>query len=239
MIYKASGKTGIYNKDEIEGLKEIASKTSKERLLNIIYELSETENDIKMSSQKIIMFQTGIIKLCMVHTGEGLEEIEARLTKIENAIKTGAIQVSNSNQVKSVAKPVAAAKPVSAQEPKTVVKNLKQGPIEQGWGDVVNNFKSAGKIMLYTNLINTKAKEVNDMTVGIEFPNGLTSFGKTVLEKPENISEIEKQVSIVCGKPMRIKLIDAKNVVNNVEESSNSIENFAKDQSLPFNIIEE
>lgn len=32
--------------------------------------------------------------------------------------------------------------------------------------------------MLYTNLMNTNAKEINDMTVGIEFPKGLTSFGK-------------------------------------------------------------
>ena len=64
--------------------------------------------------------------------------------------------------------------------------------------------------MLYTNLINTAAKEINDMTLGIEFPNGLTAFGKTVLEKTENMNELVKQVSIEAGKEMRIKLIDLK-----------------------------
>ena len=41
--------------------------------------------------------------------------------------------------------------------------------------------------MLYTNLMNTRAKKLNDMTVGIEFPKGLTPFGKTVLEKQKKI----------------------------------------------------
>ena len=36
--------------------------------------------------------------------------------------------------------------------------------------------------MLYTNLLNTNAVEIDDMTVGIEFPKGITPFGKTVLE---------------------------------------------------------
>ena len=31
--------------------------------------------------------------------------------------------------------------------------------------------------------MNTKAKEINDMTVGIEFPNGMTSFGKNCFRK--------------------------------------------------------
>ena len=33
-------------------------------MLDIVYQLSELENDIKWSSQKTIMFQTGIIKVC-------------------------------------------------------------------------------------------------------------------------------------------------------------------------------
>ena len=71
-------------------------------------------------------------------------------------------------------------------------------------GDLVF-FKNNGKIMLYTNLLNTNAVEINDMTVGIEFPKGITPFGKTVLEKPENKTEISNQVSIACGKEMHIK----------------------------------
>ena len=37
---------------------------TKERMINIIYDLSTLQNDMKWSSQKLIMFQVGIIKLC-------------------------------------------------------------------------------------------------------------------------------------------------------------------------------
>ena len=42
------------------------------------------------------------------------------------------------------------------------------------------------------------------MTIGIKFNKGLTSFGKKIIEMPENMSEITKQVSIEMGKQMRM-----------------------------------
>lgn len=89
--------------------------------------------------------------------------------------------------------------------------------------------------MIYTNLINTNAKEINDLTLGIEFPNGLTAFGKTVLEKPENMQELVKQVSMEAGKEMRIKLIDLK--ASNVDENSNNSTGLS-DLGIDINIID-
>ena len=92
--------------------------------------------------------------------------------------------------------------------------------------------------MLYTNLLNTNATEINDMTVGIAFPKGLTAFGKTVLEKTENITEIEKRVSMEFGKPMKIKYIDESKKEKCESDKINPIENFAQDFDLPLNIID-
>ena len=64
LIYKTGTKLEIYSENEIAQIKELADKTTKERLINIIYELSNLQNDMKWSSQKLIMFQVGIIKLC-------------------------------------------------------------------------------------------------------------------------------------------------------------------------------
>ena len=36
----------------------------KNRLVDLVYQLSELENNIKTSTQKTIMFQAGMIKLC-------------------------------------------------------------------------------------------------------------------------------------------------------------------------------
>ncbi len=65
LVYKATQKLDLYSAEELNSIKELAQEADKSRLLNIIYELSELENNIKWSSQKTIMFQTGIIKLCM------------------------------------------------------------------------------------------------------------------------------------------------------------------------------
>lgn len=102
------------------------------------------------------------------------------------------------------------------------------------WSNVINNLKQLGKVMIYTNLINTNAREINDLTLGIEFPNGLTAFGKTVLEKPENMQELVKQVSIEAGKEMRIKLIDLK-ASNKLEAKS---DNGLSSLGIDINIID-
>ena len=70
---------------------------------------------------------------------------------------------------------------------------------------------------------------------GIEFPKGLTSFGKTTLERPENMQELVRLVSLEYGKEMQIRLLD------NVEKSkpqANSVDDLIKSLDVPFNIIE-
>ena len=64
LLFKSTSKTETYSKDEIEDIKSLANKTTKENLINLICNLSEIENSMKLSTQKLIIFQTGIIKLC-------------------------------------------------------------------------------------------------------------------------------------------------------------------------------
>ena len=95
------------------------------------------------------------------------------------------------------------------------------------WPKVVNNLKTKGKITLFTNLMNTKAVEINDMQLGIV---GLTAFGKTVVEQPTNKLEIEKAIAQESGKTMQIKVEEPQNIV---QKTSNL--NF----DIPINIIDE
>ena len=106
------------------------------------------------------------------------------------------------------------------------------------WPEIINNLKSQGKMGLYTNLIGTVATEINDMTIGIEFPNGMTTFGKTILEKPENTKVISDLVSIAKGKEMHIKYIEGGNNAQGPQSNVETIENFANGMDLPFNVIE-
>ena len=249
LIYKSSGKLDLYSDKELEEIKKISEKVSKEKLIDLVYQLSELENNIKWSTQKLIMFQAGIIKLCNKQadiTG-GLEE---RVEKIEKYLKSGNMvtKPNNINTTQNSVNRVVVNNTSSNSsninnkintQIKSTQNNIKKfsNKSEEYWPQIVNDLKSNGKIVLYTNLINTKAKELNDMTVGIEFPNGLTSFGKVVLEKQENIREISNLVSMACGKEMQIKYIT--NVPQEVQmNSEEDIQNLANESDIPFNIVD-
>ena len=101
------------------------------------------------------------------------------------------------------------------------------------WGKVIDTLKEERKPMLYSNLLNTKGVLIDDMTFGIEFPNGLNSFGRSVIERPENLAELKRLVSIQCKKDMRIKLIDNK---ANTKPQENAMPNI--DLGIDINIVE-
>lgn len=224
LVTKIGKQPEIYNKEETEKINQIAEKASKERLLKIILKLSEMENKIKQSTQKTIIFQTGIINLCVNEETKGLEErIKALENKMQNGILTNtATQIQNQTP-REISTPKENTK-TQKEENKTIEKNNKQTIEEKNeepptistenlksqefWPNILQQLKSNGKVMIYANLLNSRAIELNDMTIGIEFQGGLNDFRKRLLEQNENKKEIEKLVSIACGKEMQIKYID-------------------------------
>ena len=52
LVFKSSGSLSLYNETELAKIKEFADKASKDKLLKIIYSLSELSNDLKMTTQK-------------------------------------------------------------------------------------------------------------------------------------------------------------------------------------------
>lgn len=253
LVYKSSKKLDLYSETELKNIEELSNKFSKEELLGIIYTLSNLENDIKYSSQRLILFQVGIIKLCSgqvekenntnIDSNE-IKNLQNKITNLEMKIAgLGSSSINKpSNYVEnSVQRPQKTE--IKKQESKPQiqtrpVQNISTGEKLETWPKIVNELKEAGKIMLYTNLINSIARKENDLIITIEFPKGLTPFGKTVLEKSENISEIERRISMECGKPMKVKYIDAK--ANNTAQvtKQNPIESFAEDNGIPFNVVE-
>ena len=256
LIYKVSKKLDIYSEDEKKQIQEISEKTSKEELINIIYKLSELENKMRLSSQKTIIFETEIIKLCM---NQDTKSLEGRIEKLEKKIQSGTNIISEGkNEPKS--KQQVATKNMQKKDPeetlqknkeekiitkKEIEKGSEDGNKLEGWQKVLENLKKQGKVILYANLINTEAVEENDMTIKIKFYSGLNSFRKELLEKSENMSVLTKEVAIMCGKTMHIKLEDAstsnakqEKVETNKEEEEQEKSDLM-DLDIPINIIEE
>ena len=254
LLYKATNHVELYSEEEKAKVKEISETVEKERLINLVYAFSELENEMKFSTQKTIIFQAGIIKLCrkltVNHNSHNNDaDLEQRIEKIENYLRRHTGNASGYRQ-QPTATEVKMAYNISPSATQTTPKNEKKtsgsskkmetstysSKVEEYWPQIVRDLKQNGKIVLYTNLMNTRAREINDMTVGIEFPNGLTSFGKTVLEKQENIKELTHLVSMASGKPMNIKYIT--NVGNTGETKEPNIKSIANDSDIPFHVIE-
>ena len=255
LVYKSSKKAELYSEEEIKEMDDMLNGVSSERLVNLIYSLSEIQNNMKLTTQKSILFQAGMIKLCYNNASSKDSSIgtdsnlEKRIEKIENYLKSNGTRNIETNIIKpSYISNNIEAKPkgVASEEKTNVVKskineNNKvsyQGKIEDSWPKIVNDLKQNGKIVLFSNLMDTKATQLNDMTVGIQFPKGINAFGKTILEKQENIHELTRLVSIACGKQMNIKYIDTS--TSNVIEDSveNDIKNLVNDSDISFNITD-
>lgn len=244
LISKVGKKLELYNEEELQKINALAEKAEKDRLLNIIFKLSEMENRLKQSTQKTIIFQTGIINLCVNEETQSLEErIKALESKIQNTkstddnitipknIKTtpiatnenitvGAALRENFVQQNSLNANCPPKTKKQKQEPNIQTSNLKS---QEFWPNILQQLKESGKVMLYANLLNSRAVEINDMTIGIEFQSGLNEFRRQLLEKSENRGEVERLVSIACGKEMQIKYIDKPE-----EDTQKDIETYHK-----------
>ena len=254
LIFKTSGKLDLYSEDEINVIKELTEKTDKQRLVNLIYELSNLQTDMKWSTQKTIMFEAGVIKLCSNEVGTS-GNVEERLDKIEKYLKSGKANVQNTySQPSTYTMPAQnvkvvqnfnieksnsnVAKPI--QNKKTnITNNALSSDLNKSWPKILNQLQSSGKIVLYMNLKNTRAAKVDDNTVEIKFPNQLSPFGKTVLEKQENREEIVNLISSACGKNMQIKFVSGTTQnVEDVNSAEADIKKIADDANIPFNVVE-
>ena len=252
LLYQSCQTLGIYGEEEIEQLKTLAGQVTKDELVKLVYDLSELENAMKWSSQKNIVFQAGMIRFCHQEiTNTDNESLTKRIQKIENYLKTGMnpSPMQKQGETNAQRSAVYATQPIppaqnTTNQPAQIVKPVetkikpKTGTIEQKWPTIMNQLKQNGKIVLYTNLMNTKATQINDMTIGIQFPRGLTPFGKTVLEKPENKKEIASLIYLECGKEMQIKYVDASTPTATKPNLEQDFQNLAKQSDIPFQVIE-
>ena len=232
LVYKSSKSLEIYNAEEKEQMIKLSENVSKERLLQLIYDLSELANNIKWSSQKVVMFQAGMIKSCL--------EIDVGSAKCEVG-NVNSNNVKTSDLVQDI-KPTQKSVGATSSRQQNTATVAKPKPTRPGknlpyWNNVIDKIKQSGKMGIYVNLIGSTAKEINDMVIEVDLANK-NSFAKQILETHENKAEIEKIVSIEVGKTMSVRFSSGENKTE-TKASTNSIENIANDMDIPFNIIDE
>ena len=239
LVYKSSKSLEIYNEEEKKQIDELGEKISKERLLHLIYELSELANTIKWSAQKSVMFEAGMIKACM--------QIEINTVGVDAHIdpQKNNKQVQNTNnnvnanpKINNVGAVISRPQQNSTNTAQSKPKSQSSGSSLPYWNNVIDKIKQSGKMGIYVNLIGSTAVEVNDMIIEVNLANK-NSFAKQILETHENRAEIEKIASMEAGKTMNVRFSSSEDKnISNTRFNSN-IENVISDLNVPFNIIDE
>jgi len=206
LIYKVSQDTTLLtNFSSLEEIK-LLSNNSKEQLTNIINTFSELENKLKWASYPNVTIETTVIKLC--------------------------------NPIQQISQPIATAPltTVPTSSPTTTVTPTTppkvQRPKFNGWNDVLNHLKKSGKVMLYGALINTTA-ELSDNSITITFAKE-NGFGKSIIEKSDNMTMLKEILTEITGKDYTIKCILQESHTTNSED--NDLENKLKNSGINVTI---
>lgn len=235
LVYKVSEHLDLYTSQEKQNIASLAEKISKEELLQLIYNLSKLENDMKFSTQKSIIFETGLLKEC-ISTSSFQEPIQNKRVIKRDVSQIPAVkEIQPENISKDEVPSEKVVKKVSNLSTNNEISNFLDF-----WPQVIDKIKQNNKMLLYANLLGTTAVQIDDKTVEINFSKEINSFVSQLLNDVKNKEIISKYIQEETGKSMQIKFgqnnTKKQKSVNKQEEQ---ISDLAKKLNIPFDVIDE
>lgn len=192
LIYKIDGSLVSYSEEEKNIINEIFSKSDKQVFLNLISKLSEVQNNLKWSTEPSIMFETGMIKICLAEN-ENAQNVKMQKANLDVEEKTPINTSVNENNE------------AAKQESFNTVNDTDDLTTK-----VLTNLKENGKIRLHANLLNTKIEYMSDNIVHIIFNGAVDSITKATFQKDETKIAIKEAVVKAMGKEVSVKYDNLK-----------------------------
>jgi DNA polymerase-3 subunit gamma/tau len=239
------------SKERLEVMKKQSSRYNKDEIMNVIKELSLMETSLKWAEHPRVMLEVSLLKLCegicssqdeLLRRVEILEkrlensEITPRSTPapLKSSVQQGEKPEAQNEYIKTETKPV-------SEKPKV----RKEKESLEVWGEVLKSLKESGKMLLYSNLEATKAIELSDNKVGIDF-EGATGFNKLISSKPENIAILEGLLTKELKKNIKVKILEDGDIPLKSSGEDTEKDDFiekardiAQKLNVPFNIVDE
>ena len=210
LIVKSSDASlDILNMDEqlYKQYKEQAKKFSLDFILKALDTLAESEDQAKWSSQPRVILEMSLIKLVKLKDDYNLME---RITRLENALETGRIEI----QVDREDSPRAGLEPAYSKEtPAREKVEEKEEAKEEGvmsdrdlslddaqkhWPAILNEIKKQS-VKLYAFLIEADLYSYEEDTISLVYPSS-HNFHMEAISMAENKDELEKIVSKYLNK---------------------------------------
>lgn len=196
--------------DNLARLKEESQMASMEQIVRYIRIFSELAGQIKYASQKRILVEIALIKLCKPNMETDQESLLDRIRQLEEKVEKGVVVSADSIPQGGVAAP--AQKPIvpKAELPKAIPDDVKA--IVAKWPSIVGMAENPMKNYMK----NAKLSLGGDNKLMIVLEDGLASDYFT--KKPENKEQLELLLSDFSGKMIEVNI----QVVNNQREFEES-----------------
>ncbi len=128
--------------DNLKRLKEEAQMTEVNRIIRFIHIFSDLSGQIRYASQKRILVEIALIKLCKPEMEKNTEALLDRVRQVEDKIENGLVTVSTENATQGVAGQTVAPKQ-RPQLPKAIPEDIKG--IVSKWPSIIGNTENPMK----------------------------------------------------------------------------------------------
>lgn len=241
------------SKENIERLKAQGKKFELNTIIRVINILSQTETEIKWSSQPRVLLELAIVKLIQPRLDDSVEGLMDRISKLENKINNFKFEANKENSTSYVEKNINS-KVISREVTnRSSEKKIKQHIVnekktkEHIVSDNSNekhsvphtsnvNFKEIKakwdvilkeirrrKVSIHAVLMEGKPINTEENQLIIAFKDGFW-FHKDATSKKSNSEFIERVISEITGQKVRLKCVMEEEIKHNTNEEDEIIE---------------
>ena len=216
MVLRSAGKSGITMlsgiADDHEAIK-LSGKFSDGELLRMMTLLQETLVGFTRSSSRRLDAELCILTLCQPELSLDAQSLNARLTRLEEQLKTGMFTVV-APQVREPAQPQAepSAEPIREPEPELPAEAAEEPLEEQPIGfcsDLVRAIRKELKPPACGFFAATANAPVQGVVSGSQvLLRCSNSFALEMVNKPEILEMVARKASVQLGRPVTVKAVD-------------------------------
>lgn len=181
--------------DNKNRLKEEADRLEAESIIRYIRIFSDLSNDIRYASQKRILVEIALIKLCRPQMDSRNDEIVDRIRYIEDQLENGVTVVAGNS-----AAPVSSVSSAPAKLPSALPEDIQR--VVNSWKQIINNFEGLDKTLMMKVSVSLSADNKLLILTPADEPACDRLLKEDVKESVKNVisSVIEKEIDIEVQK---------------------------------------
>lgn len=195
--------------DVLATIRKQAGKLSQGEIIRYLKELSSLEYNLKWASNKRVLLEVTLIKLCdSVYTGS---DIEDRLAILEEKLASGDFNTrpAPASQSDMTAAPDFTPAAGNARDLDAAAPDERPSPAESAeythWPAIMKYLKDMGRMTIYSYLINVKAIKPDEDTIALIIKEAPL---RANISRPEYLKIIGEAAQKVTGREMKIKYLD-------------------------------